>query len=176
MNIRLAKSSDLDAIQDVVSSAFSDDERHLIIALVAGLFSESTCPAIRSLVLQQDGQIVGYVSFSPIFTRLTPAVSGYILAPLAVSPVHQKQGIGAKLIKSGIEMLGNDGGEVLLVYGNPAYYGRFGFTSETAKAFLPPYPVAYPAAWQGLMINAGAPPQTMTGSDCVQPLNNAALW
>ena len=176
MNIRLAKSSDLDAIQDVVSSAFSDDERHLITALVAGLFSESTCPAIRSLVLQQDGQIVGYVSFSPIFTRLTPAVSGYILAPLAVSPVHQKQGIGAKLIKSGIKMLGNDGSEVLLVYGNPAYYGRFGFTSETAKAFSPPFPLAYPAAWQGLMMNKGTPPQTATRLDCVQPLNNVALW
>ena len=75
MNIRLVKNSDIDAIQDVPSTAFSDDEGHLITALVAGLFSENTCPAIRSLVVEQDGQIVGYVSFSPIFTRLTPAVS-----------------------------------------------------------------------------------------------------
>ena len=66
-------------------------------------------------------------------------ISGYILAPLAVSSEHQKQGVGSNLINAGIDMLTKDGVGVLLVYGDPAYYGKFGFKEEIGHSFVPPY-------------------------------------
>ena len=60
-------------------------------------------------------------AYSPIFLKSTSGISGYILAPLAVSPEHQKQGVGSSLMKSGIDMLTKDGSVFLLVYGDPDY-------------------------------------------------------
>jgi predicted N-acetyltransferase YhbS len=77
--------------------------------LVQELHQETTSPSIKSLVAEVDNQVIGYVSYSPIFLKSDSSISGYILAPLAVSPEHQKQGVGSNLIKSGIDMLTKDG-------------------------------------------------------------------
>ena len=67
------------------------------------------------------------------FLKSPSGISGYILAPLAVSPEHQKQGVGSSLMKSGIDMLTKDGTGFLLVYGDPDYYERFGFREEIGR-------------------------------------------
>ena len=115
MNIRLAQEIDLDSILKVIETAFSDEEKKVIINLVQELHQETTSPSIKSLVAEVDNQVIGYVSFSPIFLKSDSNFSGYILAPLAVSPEHQKQGVGTILIKSGIDMLTQDGVGALLV-------------------------------------------------------------
>src|SRR6056300_943211 len=128
MNIRLAQEQDLDSILKVIETAFSDEENKAIMNLVQELHQETTSPSIKSLVAEVDNQVIGYVSFSPILLKSNSSISGYILAPLAISPEHQKQGVGSNLIKSGIDMLTKDDANVLLVYGDPAYYGRFGIS------------------------------------------------
>ena len=65
--------------------------------------------------------MVGYFCYSPIFLKSASDILVYILSPLAVSPEHKKQGFGSNLIKSGIDMLTNDGAGFLLVYGDPNY-------------------------------------------------------
>ena len=87
MNIRLAKKADLKSIQTVIETAFSDEESEVISNLVSDLSSETASRSIRSSIAEVDGQVVGYVSYSPIFLRSDASISGYILAPLAVSPV-----------------------------------------------------------------------------------------
>ena len=153
MNIRLAQETDLDSILKVIETAFSDEENKVIMKLVQKLHQETTSPSIKSLVAELDNQVIGYVSYSPIFLKSDPSISGYILAPLAVSPEHQKQGIGSNLINAGIDMLTRDGADVLLVYGDPAYYGRFGFREEIGHSFVPPYALQYPFGWTGMMLN-----------------------
>ena len=113
MNIRLAQETDLDSILKVIETAFSDEENKVIMNLVQELHQETTSPSIKSLVAEVDNQVIGYVSYSPIFLKSDSSISGYILAPLAVSPEHQKQGVGSNLIKSGIDMLTKDGVGVL---------------------------------------------------------------
>ena len=147
MNINLAQETDLNAIQKVVETAFSDEEDKIIRNLACDLLTETASPSIKSLVAKVDHQIIGYVSFSPIFLKSETDVSGYILAPLAVSQEHQKQGVGSNLIQSGIDMLTKEGVGVLLVYGDPDYYGRFGFEEEIGHAFVPPYPLAILDGW-----------------------------
>ena len=125
MNIRLAQETDLDSILKVIETAFSDEENKVIMNLVQELHQETTSPSIKSLVAEVDNQVIGYVSYSPIFLKSDSRMSGYIIAPLAVSPENQKQGVGSNLINAGIDLLTKDGAGFLLVYGDPAYYGRF---------------------------------------------------
>ena len=88
MKIRLAKETDLNAIQAVIKAAFSDEENTLIRNLVADLSGETTSPSIKSLIAELDNKVIGYVSYSPIFLKSDLNLFGYILAPLAVSPDH----------------------------------------------------------------------------------------
>ena len=176
MNIRLAQETDLNSIRKVVETAFSDEENKVIMKLAQELSTETASPSIKSLIAEADNQVIGYVSYSPVFLKSDSHISGYILAPLAVSPEHQKQGVGSNLIKSGIDMLAKDGAGVLLVYGDPEYYGRFGFNEETGRSFLPPYPLEYPFGWTGMMLNGTAMPDTPIKFACVAALSKPELW
>ena len=176
MNIRLAQETDLDSILKVIETAFSDEENKLIMNLVVELSEETTSPSIKSLVAEIDNQIIGYVSFSSIFLKSDTNIIGYILAPLAVSPEHQKQGAGSNLISAGIDMLTKDGVGVFLVYGDPAYYGRFGFTEEIGHSFVPPHTLQYPFGWTGMMLNETSIPEQPIQFDCVAGLSKPELW
>ena len=176
MNIRLAQEADLDSILKVIETAFSDEENKVIMNLVQELHQETTSPSIMSLVAEVDNQVIGYVSYSPIYSKSDTNISGYILAPLAVSPEHQKTGVGSNLIKSGIDMLTRDGACVLLVYGDPDYYGRFGFKAEIGLSFVPPYSLQYPFGWTGMMLNETPVPEQPIQFDCVAALSKPELW
>ena len=176
MDIRLAQETDLDSILKVIETAFSDEENKVIMNLVQELSREVTSPSIKSLVAEVDNQVIGYVSFSPIFLKTDSSIVGYILAPLAVSPEHQKKGVGSNLIKSGIDMLTKDGVGVLMVYGDPAYYGRFGFKEEIGCSFVPPYTLQFPFGWTGMMLNDTPVPEQPIQFECVAALSKPDLW
>ena len=176
ITIRRAQETDLGSIQKVIETAFSDEENKVIMNLAQELSKETTSPSIKSLIAEVDNQVIGYVSYSPIFLKSSFGISGYILAPLAVSPEHQKQGIGSNLIKSGIDMLTKEGVGVLLVYGDPDYYGRFGFKEEIGRLFVPPYPLKYPFGWTGMKLNVTATPNTPNKFECVAALSKPDLW
>ena len=177
MNIRLSQGQlDVSAIGMVIEKAFCDEENKLIMNLVVELSEETISPSIKSLVAEVDNQVIGYVSYSPILLKSDSSIVGYILAPLAVSPEHQKQGVGSNLINFGIDMLTKDGVGVLLVYGDPAYYGRFGFKEEIGHSFLPPYPLQYPFGWAGMMLNKNPIPNTSIKFECVTALSKPELW
>ena len=176
MNIRFAQETDLDSILKVIETAFSNEENKVIINLVQELSREVTSPSIKSLVAEVDNQVIGYVSYSPIFLKSDSSISGYILAPLAVSPEHQKQGVGSNLINAGVEMLTKDGVGVLMVYGDPAYYGRFGFKEEIGHSFLPSYTLQYPFGWTGMILNDTPVPEQPIQLECVSALSKPDLW
>ena len=176
MNIRLALETDLDSILRIIETAFSDEENKVIMNLVQELHQETISPSIKSLVAEVDNQLIGYVSYSPIFLKSVSSIAGYILAPLAVSPEHQKQGVGSNLINAGIEMLTKDGVGVLMVYGDPAYYGRFGFREEIGRSLVPPYTLQYPFGWTGMMLNETSIPEQPIQFECVSALSKPDLW
>jgi putative acetyltransferase len=77
-----------------------------------------------SLVAERAGRVIGHVFFSPV--ALGDVRAGG-LAPVGVLPDEQGGGAGGALIQAGIEASRALGWELLVVLGNPAYYGRFGF-------------------------------------------------
>jgi putative acetyltransferase len=96
---------------------------------------------VLALVAAEASQrIVGYVGFPRLQVETTegtrPAVG---LAPLAVAASHQGRGIGAALVRAGLDRLVARQEEIVFVVGDPALYRRFGFSAEQARAFVSPY-------------------------------------
>ena len=63
------------------------------------------------------------------------------LAPMAVHPEFQSQGIGSRLVREGLERCRNLGHRIVVVVGHPEFYPRFGFTPARAKGLEAPFPV-----------------------------------
>src|SRR5215208_2567418 len=89
--------------------------------------------ATISLVAVYGGEVLGHILFSPVSTTSPSDVKGVGLAPVAVRPDAQSQGIGSKLIKEGLRLCKELGFDYCVVLGNPRYYQRFGF--EQASLF-----------------------------------------
>ena len=95
-----------------------------------------------SLVAVEQNEIMGHIMFSRIWIeteRGTVPVLG--LAPMAVRPDRQKQGIGSALVNEGLQRCRLDGGTVVVVVGHPDYYPRFGFVRASTKGLKAPFPV-----------------------------------
>lgn len=121
LTIRPEEARDTDAIHRLNEQAFGQTEE----AELVDKLRRSGVPLI-SLVAEKDGQLVGHILFSPV-TLGGSKLRGAGLGPLAVMPEHQRLGIGAQLVKSGLEVCRKAGYDFVIVLGHPAYYPRFGF-------------------------------------------------
>ena len=61
------------------------------------------------------------------------------LAPMAVLPEFQNQGIGSALVRRGLEMCREKGHKIVVVVGHPQYYPRFGFSPQLAADLASPF-------------------------------------
>ena len=92
---------------------------------------------ILSLVALSAGEIVGHAFFSPVTLEdHADAPPLGALAPLAVEPAHQGQGVGSALVRAGLEACSAHDWRAVFLVGNPAYYGRFGFELAAPLGFL----------------------------------------
>jgi putative acetyltransferase len=80
-----------------------------------------------SLVAAERGAIVGHILFSPVTLPGRPSLTLMGLAPMAVAPARQRVGIGAALVRAGLEACRRLPADAVVVLGHPAYYPRFGF-------------------------------------------------
>jgi putative acetyltransferase len=63
------------------------------------------------------------------------------LAPVAVRPGWQRQGIGGQLIRTGLESAAALVFRAVVLIGHPTYYPRFGFTPARSFGLECPFPV-----------------------------------
>lgn len=147
--VRPEHADDGGAIRAVNQSAFGSAEEA---DLVDRLRDEGA--VLASFVAEQERQVIGHVLFSRILIETADeSVLSVALAPLAVSPVHQRQGVGSALVRFGLEWLRTRGERSVLVLGHPQYYARFGFSSDRARALSTPFP---PEAFMALELTADA--------------------
>ena len=173
--IRAATEYDASAIAAVHRAAFPAEECETIATLSARLLSEVTEPPTLNYVATIDERVIGHVAYSPLTLAQQPDWSGYLLSPVGVDPSLQAAGIGSALIRRGLEDLARQRVQWVFVYGDPAYYGRFGFDAALAESFVTPHPLAMPFGWQALpLVDHGT--ETAGQLGCVAALDDAGLW
>ena len=93
-----------------------------------------------SLVAEEGGRVVGHVLFSdlPIVTQ-AGTLHALALAPVAVLPSRQRQGVGSLLVREGLRLCAEQGHRVVVVLGHPDYYPRFGFSARRAGRLKAPF-------------------------------------
>lgn len=126
LTIRPERIEDYPAIAEVNILAF---EQRLTEALIVTLSRhyQRFDPQL-SLVAEQDNKIVGHALFTPTAIRLlNTTVNAVCLAPIAVHPDYQKQGIGGKLIAEGHALARQKGYVLSFLVGHTTYYPRFGY-------------------------------------------------
>mgnify|MGYP001397572581 CR=1 FL=1 len=130
--IRLARASDHAAIAEVVEAAFGQpDEARLVERLRA------EDDVLFEMVWEAAGEVVGHILFSRLFADRAELFAA--LAPLAVRPGLQREGVGKALVRAALEHARDCGAHGVLVLGHPAYYPKFGFAAETAANVRSPY-------------------------------------
>jgi putative acetyltransferase len=124
--IRPEEPRDFATIHDLTSRAFAPmpfcdgNEQNIIVEL------RCVGALTRSIVAEQGGRMVGHAAFSPAFAD-DGSDGWYALGPISVEPSLQRQGIGTKLIRHGIDELRALSAAGCAVIGDPAYYPRHGF-------------------------------------------------
>ena len=157
MDIRKEQNCDIQGIYDVTKAAFENHphsnqtEPDIIDSL-----RESGALAV-SLVATISDEIVGHIAFSPV--SINKANLGwYGLGPVSVMPTRQKQGIGAKLIETGLHHLKGLKASGCVLLGDPNYYRRFGFACDENLT----YPGVPPEYFQCLSFGAPIPQGKVT--------------
>jgi putative acetyltransferase len=93
-----------------------------------------------AMVAEIDGQIVGHVLYSDLpIVMADGVVPAIALAPMAVAPAWQRQGIGSQLIRHSLDACRAAGHRIVVVLGHPEYYPRFGFSPSLAEPLESPY-------------------------------------
>jgi putative acetyltransferase len=133
--IRVGTEDDWPSILEVHRAAFGDEE---VRSLAAELHSRSDLyvPEL-SFVVEDEGVVVGHVmnTWSSIEETAERVLQ---LAPLGVLPTHQRRGHGSELVRASLDAVRAWGEPLLLVQGDPAYYGRFGFVRASELGLLRP--------------------------------------
>jgi putative acetyltransferase len=177
LTIRESDSRDLDGIRAIHQSAFPVAERDSVSRLAIELARTPSESALLSLLAEHGDRAVGHVAFSPLRIDGAERLDGSILAPLAVQPDAQRSGIGTALVRAGLERLEAGGVTLVLVYGDPDYYGRFGFEPGLGERFIAPHPLQYPFGWQAVTLGEPpALPETPVRVLCVDALDDPAMW
>lgn len=140
MIIRPEQECDYDEIRSVVKRSFAgaehtdSDEHNLIDRLRR---TDEYIPEL-SLVAEVDGLITGYAMFSRIRIATSEAIT---LAPLAVLPEFQSQGIGKALIAAGHRIARKAGFSCCVILGSPDYYSMSGYLTASGYGIAPLFDV-----------------------------------
>lgn len=131
LSLRVREPEDDLAIEHLLTAAFgSADEARLVHTL-----RDEGAMHSEGLACDPGGRIVGYAALSAFI-----APSGWLaLAPVAVQPALQRQGIGSAVVTAVLAEVEAP----VVVLGAPEYYGRFGFSVAAAARLTTPYPLNY---------------------------------
>ncbi len=117
-----------------------ENEAKLVAALRNN--SETFVPEL-SIVASQNNKVIGHILFTRIVVQNNNGTTHYslALAPMAVIPELQKQGIGAQLIKHGLKVAKVLGYGSVIVLGHEHYYPKFGFQPAANWGIKAPFEV-----------------------------------
>jgi putative acetyltransferase len=138
VTIRPETPEDIASIESIHIAAFANhpysrQTEHLIVNALRAAGALTV-----SLIAETGGKVAGHIAFSPM--KLDGSDCSWLLAgPLGVLPEFQKQGIGKRLVREGVEAIRRLGAQGCVLVGDPAYYTPLGFkhSAELAMEGVP---------------------------------------
>jgi len=175
LNIRETTPDDIKDILYVEREAFNRDWEANI---TKDMLSDPSAEPRVSLLAYIENQPVGYILFTRGYIEGNPRVEVSFLAPLAVIPSFQKQGVGGALIKEGVKRLSKMGVDLVFVIGHPQYYPRFGFAPASKLGFHPTYPLPAEVAdeWMVMALRPNIIGSTSGKVICCDVINKPEVW
>lgn len=167
--VRETRPQEVAEILELYPQAFPDEDLRPV---VAALLAERR--GVLSLAAFEGDDLMAHALFSRCATG-DGDMAGALLGPLAVAPVHQRQGIGSALVRTGFAHLEKAGVRQVFVLGDPAYYSRFGFSREVRVTAPYPMPEEWAEAWQSVVL-AGRAPLEAGPLRLPAPWMEPALW
>lgn len=133
MNIRIRQEQEKDApaVYEVIRNAFakveeSDHQEHHLVERLHRF--PSFVPSLSLVAETDDRQTVGYILLTEVeIVSGGNAVTSLGVAPLAVLPEFQQQGVGGLLLQAAHQRAAALGYGSAVLLGHPAYYPRFGY-------------------------------------------------
>ena len=176
LQIRGALETDLNDVLLIERLAFGYDKEAM---LVRDLLHDPSAKPVLSLLAFKKDRAVGHILFTTarLFdTKDTASI--VILAPLAIVPDAQKQGIGGRLIEQGLALLSKSGVDLVFVLGHPEYYPRYGFKPAGNLGFEAPYPIPneHAGAWMVQALQSGVMGTVGGKVICADALNKPEHW
>jgi putative acetyltransferase len=149
ITIRKETWGDSQQMRIVTQSAFGQTEE----ADIADKLRRN-CPKRISLVAVPEDQIVGQILFTPVTIEAKERIiTGMGLAPMAVLPGFQRQGIGSQLVRDGLTLIKKREHPFVIVLGHPTYYPRFGFVPASRYGIRSEYKNVPDEAFMILVLN-----------------------
>ena len=179
MDIRQTTASDKAVIETIHTQAFGKDKGPEIADLVDGLFNDETALPLLSLIAFNHNKAVGHILFTKARLNQTDETASIqLLAPLAVLPEAQSDGVGGLLIKEGLRRLKDAGVDLVFVLGHPGYYPKYGFTPAGVLGYDAPYPIPeeHAGAWMVQALGAGVIGRVRGQIQCSDVLNQPQHW
>ena len=175
MNIIETTPADIKDILFVEGEALQRDSE---VNITRDMLSDPSAEPRVSLLVFVNNQPVGHILFTRGYIEGNPRISVSFLAPLAVIPDFQKQGIGGALIKEGIKRLTKMDIDLVFVIGHPEYYPRFGFTPASKLGFQPTYPLPAEVAdsWMVLALRPNIVGVISGKVICCDVMNKPEVW
>jgi putative acetyltransferase len=136
MIIRDERQGDEERIRSVNLAAF---DTSIEADLVDALRRQAT--PLVSLVAEDDANVIGHILFSPVTLASDPGLILMGLAPMAVVPSRQRQGVGSTLVREGVERCRQLNVAAVVVLGHSGYYPRFGFIPAVRLSLRSEYDV-----------------------------------
>jgi len=131
MIVRDEAPADHAAVHALVHAAFGQADE----AVLVDRLRETGDSRVSLVAEEEDGVIVGHI----LLSEMSAPFRALGLAPVSVTPERQGQGLGSRLIEAAIERARAMGYAAIVVLGDQAYYGRFGFEVEAAEGYASPY-------------------------------------
>jgi len=176
LQIREAVETDLNDVLLIERLAFGYDKDAKLVR--DPLHDPSAKPVLSLLAFNKD-RAVGHILFTTAqLSGTQDTASIVILAPLAIMPDAQKQGIGGKLIEQGLELLSKSGVDLVFVLVHPEYYPRYGFKPAGHLGFEPPYPIPdeHAGAWMVQALRSGVIGTVSGKVICADELDKPEHW
>ena len=131
IRLRYEKPSDYTTVEQLTREAFWNRYRpgcteHYLLHILRD--SDCFLPGL-DIIAEHRGRIVGSIVYTKakLFCDNGETKEVLTFGPVSVLPSYQKNGIGSLLVGHTKELAGRMGYKAILIYGDPEYYGRFGF-------------------------------------------------